>query len=104
MAKQKERESRKTLDLSRAEKAFLSGLQAREREIQRDIIVPLQEDYQEFVNQIQFNHGVTLGVDYTLNAASGELVPIAEPNSVDEGKKLRLVKPSSKEDAAPVEE
>lgn len=82
MPKQKEREARKPIDLSKSEKAQLLGLQAREREIQRDLITPLQEDYREFAASLEHNHGVELGKDYSLNAMTGELIPLdnsAEP-------------------------
>ena len=69
--------------LSRFFQATLAGLQAREREIEREYIVPLREDFIEFAHTVEKEYGVKLGQTHVIGQ-NGELVEVPPQLPVEE--------------------
>lgn len=70
------------IPLNKSEIRELRGLQARQREIEKEIIAPLQEDFKAFLDEVQLTHGIELGKTHALNAQTFVLeeIPAKEEN------------------------
>ena len=70
------------MELNNTEKMILRGLEAREREIQRNFISPLQEDVQTFFHMIEKRLKLdtgSIGTTHTLDTTAG-CINIARPD------------------------
>jgi hypothetical protein len=77
-------EEKKNLNLSKTEEILIVGLQARERELFREMLQPLQEAFKSVVADIETRLGLpagSVGTTHTLDQTAWKLkenAPIAE--------------------------
>lgn len=67
------------IELSKRQRAELNGLNAREREIDREYIRPLREDVLDFFARLEAEQEVKLGETHLLDREGGFLVAVPKP-------------------------
>jgi hypothetical protein len=70
------------VELSTVERIMIDGLQAREREIQRDYTAPLQMDYQLVARAIEERLGLetgAIGTRYVIDVTTHSLIEVSAP-------------------------
>lgn len=67
------------LKLTKIEDSLIVGLQAREREVFRDALAPLQDAYRHLIATIEHRLGLppgSIGKDYQVDQSTGVLTPV----------------------------
>lgn len=65
--------SREVIQLGKKSIREIRGFQARQREIQREYLDPLQEEFREFVSEVEKEYEVEVGKTHFLNMDEGKL-------------------------------
>lgn len=66
------------INLGRLERLAFEGLQAREREIQRDYLQPLQDSFREFIVEVEAKFDVKIGETHLISGDGKQLIARAD--------------------------
>jgi hypothetical protein len=81
----------KNLNLTKIEENIIIGLQARERELFREVLQPLQDAFRYVIAQVESRLGLpkdSIGTEYNLDQESWclkKVQPVAEASSDNQG-------------------